>query len=216
MTVALPHGAEGGADWRRICGFCCLNRSILTVTSTPSLRMAPSVVIMVDTAGSTDAAKSLEHSFAKMRPTLQALLLADHVYQDRSTNKMVVAGIFNRINLRPIATVIEPSKQAGAEGGIREIPLNQVISAGSPYAYLSMTDIWGEQAFELRFVALEDNQAIMGLQFKVQSNDRLATVEACFPLPPWQISKAGVYALELLHNSDLLGSLRITAEMGEQ
>ena len=33
------------------------------------------------------------------KPVLQALVLADHVYQDKTTGKMVIAGTFNRLHV---------------------------------------------------------------------------------------------------------------------
>lgn len=71
-----------------------------------------------------------------MKPVLQALVLADRVYQDVS-GKKVIAGTFSgfKFSKRPPAgEIIRPDgqKQRVIAGG---------MSAGSPYVYISLTDV---------------------------------------------------------------------------
>ncbi|MDX1967544.1 MAG: hypothetical protein SFV23_10260 [Planctomycetaceae bacterium] len=137
-------------------------------------------------------------------PVLQALLLADHVYQDRSTGKHVICGVFSELRFIP------PS----AGGGLPHtpgtpIPVHKTIRAGSPYLYMSFTDVHGQKAFELRYVDLRDNTTLFSTKFQIDCPDPLATVEVSLPLPALPAPHAGVYALELLYDDVLLGSHRV-------
>ena len=61
------------------------------------------------------------------KPLLQALLLADHVYQDRDTGKKVIAGTFNQLHLtkaKPAPKETEPPA-AGPAGGQGAAPAGE-------------------------------------------------------------------------------------------
>src|SRR5262245_32592065 len=52
------------------------------------------------------------------RPVLQAMVLADHVYQDRLSGKYIIAGTFGRIGLRaPQAQAAQPAAPPAANSG---------------------------------------------------------------------------------------------------
>ena len=140
-------------------------------------------------------------------PVLQALILADHVYQDRDTGKKVIAGTFNVLRFS------RPSPQAAETSPTVPRPLRpaEVMKAGSPMVYLSLTDVRGTMSLDLRYVDLADNEVLMRGKFQVQSEDPLRTVEAVVAVPPLPIRHPGAYALELLYEDELLGALRITA-----
>ncbi len=142
-----------------------------------------------------------------MKPVLQALLLADHVYQDAATGKKVIAGTFNQLRFfkkqRPGSP--EDVESAGAQqqvfGGVH---------SGSPYVYISLTDIRGSVSCVLRYVDLEDNKALLETEFSITCGDPLETREIIVPMPPLPAGKAGIHALELLCDDAPVGSLRIT------
>ena len=142
----------------------------------------------------------------KVKPVLQALLLADHVYQDKDTGKKIVAGIFNRM------------LRGKTEQEIEKLPSGEKVKhvlrgqAGSPYAFISLTEIRGLLPFELRYVDLSDNRVCLRTTFTVDCKDPLATVELSLAMPRLPTPHEGVYALELLCNDEPLGSLRITVE----
>lgn len=141
-----------------------------------------------------------------MKPVLQALLLADRVYEDKATGKKIVAGIFQRLFFkRPEDFKAELEKQ-----GITSVPGG--LHAGSPYAYVSLADVRGKQPFTLRYVDLAEDKPVFEAKFTVSCNDPLKTVEIIAPLPPLPTVKAGTYALELLWNDEPLGSFRVTVE----
>jgi len=148
-----------------------------------------------------------------VKPVLQALLVADHVYSDSVTGKKIVAGIFHRLMFkRPNV----PEEQAEPPK-----PVIQVGSsghrAGSPFCYLSLTEVRGEQPFELRFVDLGTDTVIFGTKFGFKSDNPLQTIEHILPLPTLPINKPGVFALELLWNNEPLGSHWIVVdEVGDE
>lgn len=164
-------------------------------------------------------------------PVLQALLVADHIYQDQATGKFVICGIFGTIFFLPpegnppsesSAMPHEPnaasSGEASAETGSKTpgpsaaqqpMPLNRFLRAGSPSAYVSMTEIHGQRSFELRYVDLNENIVLFTFEFKVECRNPLETIQLTLPLPVLPVPHEGVFALELLCEGELLGSHRI-------
>lgn len=155
-------------------------------------------------------------------PILQALLVADHVYQDRSTGKVIVCGIFHKIGFRPEDKPAEQNAGGDAGGGYppgyTEIPIHRVQRMGNPWVYLALTELRGEKEFELRYVDLLENTALLGVNFKLKSDDPLKTVELALPLPSIPRPRFAAdernrtFGLELLCDNELIGSHRILAE----
>lgn len=166
-------------------------------------------------------------------PVLQALLVADQIYQDQATGKFVICGIFGTIFFLPHddeRTVESESSKDSADksagqpgnnsgGGVegpagaapvpQQMSLNRLIRAGSPYAYVSLTEVHGQRSFELRYMDLKDNTVVFAFEFKVDWRNPLETVQLSLPLPALPISHEGVFVLELLCEGELLGSHRI-------
>lgn len=141
-----------------------------------------------------------------MKPVLQALVLAEHIYQDVS-GKKVICGTFNqvRFSTKPLA-----QQRKTAEGEtVRVIPGG--VQGGSPYAYLSLTDVVDETALVFQFVNLTLNQTLFTRRIVIKDVNRLATIELVLPLPHLGISKAGVYAFEIVCEGEIIGSYRISA-----
>ena len=164
-------------------------------------------------------------------PVLQAMLLADQVYQDRATGKYVICGIFSAIHFVPKEppTGKDRSAGAGAVGGGNEdgetdetsepsapapapVPIARLVRAGSPFAYVSLTELQGTRKFELRYVDLEENNVLFGTTFEVSCRDPLETIQITVPLPPLPIPHEGVFVLELLCDGEMLGSHRVLAK----
>jgi hypothetical protein len=157
-------------------------------------------------------------------PVLQALLVADQIYQDQATGKFVICGIFGTIFFIPHeneGSPVEPTQNenGGANGGgqgpagqpfaQQQMPLNRFLRAGSPSAYVSLTEINGQRSFELRYVDLNQNNVLFTFEFKVDCRNPLETVQLTLPLPVLPVPHEGVFALELLCEGELLGSHRI-------
>jgi hypothetical protein len=140
-----------------------------------------------------------------VKPILQALLLADRVYEDKATNKKIVAGIFHQITFVSQGEVQKAIESQGT------VPVPHAgFQSGSPFGYVSLTEIHGEQLFTLRYVDLDDNTVLFKLDFKINSKDPLQIIDLGIPLPPLPATKSGVFALELLlQDGHPLGSCRI-------
>lgn len=124
-----------------------------------------------------------------MKPVLQALVLADHVYVDVYSGKKVIAGTFSALFSDRFPCVL-----------------------GRPtHAYISMTEAEvGLVALELRYVDLSNDQVLMKTDIEVKSQGPLSTVDFISEVPPIPMPHDGAYAFELLWNNELVGSLRVT------
>jgi hypothetical protein len=154
------------------------------------------------------------------KPVLQALLLAEHVYQDRATGKKIIAGTFNRLNFskrRPPPPALPLPGSPPPEGDVppaappEGTELHNVISPGSPFAFITLTDVHGTIPLELRYVDLANNVVLLTTRFQVSCDDPLNTLELTVPIPMLPAPHEGVYALELLHSDEPLGTMRIVA-----
>lgn len=142
------------------------------------------------------------------KPLLQALILADHVYQDAQTGKKVIAGTFNQLFY---FRQDKPPTPPPPPGTPRKFSIQEMTRAGSPYAYISLTDVRGNVPLQLRYVDLSTNATLLHIDFQVRSEDPLSTIEAVVPVPPLPTPHAGAFALELFTGEEPLGSIRITA-----
>jgi hypothetical protein len=137
------------------------------------------------------------------------LVLADSVYQDKFTGKKVIAGTFNQVGF--FKSKAAPPAPEESSGKMRPLAPHEVRWMGSPTAYVSLTELRGLVELELRYVDLSDNAVLLAANIRAACDNPLNTVEAIVPLPPLPTPHAGGYALELLWDNELLGSLRITA-----
>jgi len=130
-----------------------------------------------------------------MTPIIQALVLADHIYEDKS-GKKIIAGTFNQIRRKKIQV------QGGTE-------------LGSPWLYLSLTDVVDETRLILQLVNRETNAVLRETVITIKNQDRLATVELVLPLPPlWRVLPApGQYSYDVVSSEgEILGSHRLILE----
>ena len=172
-------------------------------------------------------------------PILQSLLLADHVYRDQTTGKHIICGVFSTIFFTPNAN---PENQPGAAGGnrggngngngaggqpgenrpentgeptTRSQPIQNLMQAGSPYVYFSVTELTSRKTFEVRYVDLHENRVLFQAEVPIECDDPLKTIEVSMPLPrlPLVALQERVYALEILCEGQLLGSHRVLARI---
>jgi hypothetical protein len=142
-----------------------------------------------------------------VKPVLQALVVADQVYEDRS-GKKIIAGTFNTLRFSrkpPVAQIERPdgTKQDVILGGMQ---------SGSPCAYISLTDVCEGTKLQIQFADLTRNKMLFGTEVAITKVKRLSTIELVFPLPRLPIQEAGTYALEVVCDGEILGSYRITGE----
>ena len=119
-------------------------------------------------------------------PVLQALVLADHVYEEVS-GKYIIAGTFN--------TVTAPDFPSQYQG--------------SPCAYILLAEVHGQTTVSLRFVDLLDDKVLLRATIGIENADPLQSVQIGIHVPRLRLPHPGVYRFELLHDGVLLGSLRI-------
>jgi hypothetical protein len=146
-----------------------------------------------------------------VKPVLQALVLADRIYDDKGSGKKVIAGTFNRLIV--LRHRDEPEVLPKGEASLVKIPAGG-MQAGSPYAYLSLTEMRGEANLVLRYVQLKglEHEAVFQTELQVRCEDPLRTVELVVPLPTLP-PIPGVFALEVLCENELLGAHRVVVEL---
>jgi hypothetical protein len=137
-----------------------------------------------------------------MKPVLQALVLAEHVYTDVS-GKKIIAGTFNIINIRRFS----PEQVKAGQNVLAQ-------QMGSPWAYLSLTDVVDKTKIALQFVNVSTHAVLFHTEIQILNQDRLATVEIVMPLPQLMLfmSGPGTYSLDALWEGEPLGSHRIDAK----
>ncbi len=136
-----------------------------------------------------------------IKPVVYALLLADQVYQDRQSEKFVIAGTFNQVAVQPKPPETPP-------GEVRPVGLADLFAPGSPCAYVSVTNVRGRVPMELQVVSLADNSLIWYYRVDVEASDPLEIVEFAIRMPRLP-EQPGIYALELLAGSEVVASRRV-------
>jgi len=147
-----------------------------------------------------------------VKPVLQSLILADHIYQDAATGKKIIAGTFNKLFFRRQDASSEQKHVVDESTGEKRVLVQGGMQLGSPYAYVSLTEVRGEVKCALRYVDLEEDRPLLQCEFQIDSNDPLQTIEIILPLPPLPTGKAGIHSLELICNDEPIGSLRVHVE----
>jgi hypothetical protein len=145
-----------------------------------------------------------------VKPVLQALVLAERVYST-DDGRQIICGTFNEVNLlnRKNNDADEATGRTTLRGGV----------AGSPYAYVSLTDVCDSTLLKLQFVSLRKNKVLFEKEITIQCQDRLATVEIVLALPHFNVPEAGMYAFEIVCEGEIIGSSRIKVnirEVGEE
>jgi hypothetical protein len=140
-----------------------------------------------------------------MKPVLQALVLAERIYEDKS-GKKVICGTFNQLL---IGTIPIPAKKN--PDGTEKRALPGGTDPGCPAAYVSLTDVVDGTEITLQMVNVSKNQVLFQTGLRIEVNDRLATVEIIAPLPPINvfIREVGTYSLDVLWRNEILGSHRL-------
>jgi hypothetical protein len=148
-----------------------------------------------------------------MKPVLQALVLAERIYEDKS-GKKIICGTFNGLLIGQL-----PLPEHENPDGSRTKLVPGGTDLGCPAAYISLTDLVEGTELVLQFVNVTKNQVIFQTGFKVNVQDRLATVEIVAPLPPiaQYVQEVGTFSLDVLCDNEILGSHRLLVrELGQQ
>lgn len=97
----------------------------------------------------------------------------------------------------------------------RQQPIQQLMQAGSPYVYFSVTELLGRKLFEVRYVDLKENRTLFQTELPIECHDPLLTVEVTLPLPrlPLVDFEERSYGLEVVCEGQLLGTYRVLARI---
>jgi hypothetical protein len=142
------------------------------------------------------------------KPVLQALLLADHVYRDGQTGKFIIAGTFNSMLTADPSTAAESTPLDPVSEKLVSQGSFKYHQAGSPWVYACLVDVKGTIELILRYVSLKDERIHFQAKISITSEDPIQACEFKTHMPPLP-RQFGVYALEVLCDEELLGSLRV-------
>lgn len=108
----------------------------------------------------------------------------------------------------------QPSSEAGHPPS-RPQPIQNLVQAGSPYVYFSVTELKSRKTFEVRYVDLHENRVLFQAEVPIECDDPLKTIEVSMPLPrlPLVALEERVYALEIVCEGQMLGSHRVLARI---
>lgn len=140
-----------------------------------------------------------------MKPTVQAILLADRVYQDKS-NKFIIVGVFD---VHAFKLNKQEPQSAEVEAGPIKRSFLEIQSTGNPWVYISLTDIKVPVTLELRFESLTSGMVFFTTQFSIQTdNDPLSSHQIALPVPKLP-NIVGTYALDLIYDQASIGTHRV-------
>ncbi|MCA9081798.1 MAG: hypothetical protein KDA58_14645 [Planctomycetaceae bacterium] len=144
-----------------------------------------------------------------IKPLVQAVLVADHVYQDTQTGKFVVCGILGRVHCDRSTVNDATESGSGSVQGRRAVIIPKGgLKWGSPFLYWSVTEVHRTQLFTIRYVQLATDRVMFELPVNLSANDPMQVVQSVIPLPELPMI-GGHYALEVIWNNEILGAHRI-------
>lgn len=123
---------------------------------------------------------------------VQALLLADRVYEDLLTHNKIIAGTFNQLFVRGVGP--------------------QII-AGTYWLYFGVTQLRGAIPFSIRIVDLADDSTLIqadGFEIRCDDPNRLADMIVQLPIPA---PHPGVFCIEVLNGDVVVGTLRFEIKL---
>jgi hypothetical protein len=148
----------------------------------------------------------LPYGCSSMKPVLQALVLAERVYEDKSSGKKIIAGTFNLVRIG-----MPSPEEVELPDGRKQRVIRGGTDPGCPSVYVSLTDVVDGTEISLQFVNMSKNQVMFTMGIRIESADRLATVEIVAHLPPFArvVREAGTFSLDVVWKGEILGSHRV-------
>jgi hypothetical protein len=144
-----------------------------------------------------------------MKPVLQALVLAERVYEDKDSRKKIIVGTFNLI----MTGRSDPGSAPVGVPGIVAAPPGG-YDPGNPSAYVSLTDVVSGTKLHLEYVNLRTSQVLFQANIEISKAERLDTVELIIPLPRMTMlsPEPGTYSLDVVWEGQTLGSHRLVVK----
>ena len=144
-----------------------------------------------------------------MKPVLQALLLAEHVYEDKRTGSKVICGTLNKL----VRTKSSPFETTSAPDG-RQIKTARGGGIGCLYVYLNLTEVQDGTELSLQLVDTVDNHVLMHTGIRFEKAHPLDMAEAILTLPPVSFFADGRHnlSLDVVWKGEILGANRLVVE----
>src|SRR5258707_3776034 len=98
-----------------------------------------------------------------MKPVLQALVLAERIYEDKS-GKKIIAGTFNRLLIGKVQTTEQ------MPDGSHRLVLPGGTDPGCPAAYISLTDVVDGTEITLLMMQISKNMPLFRTSLQLNSN----------------------------------------------
>ena len=142
-----------------------------------------------------------------MKPVLQALLLAEHVYEDKRTGSKIICGTLNRL-MRSSKPHIESSTDSDG----KEVKNARGGGVGCVHVYIGLTDVVDGTKISLQLVDTQDNEVLMCQNIVFEKANRLDLAEVVAVLPPVSLFAAGRnnLSMDVVWNDEILGAHRLT------
>lgn len=117
---------------------------------------------------------------------VQALLLADHIYQDEGSGKFVIAGTFHQLNVAAVPTTFE-----------RTIGV-----------FVSLCGLMGQAAIRLEFCDAASGAVLLGTRsLDISCSDPDTPVEFAVEVPRLPLPHAGRYRLRVVAEEQVVGEM---------
>ncbi len=124
-----------------------------------------------------------------MKPSLQAIWLADTASQDENTGKVTVSGMFDCV----------------------EVKAEETEFASPAVVFFALREVHGRVDLSLLLVDLSTDEAILRRLFAVQNDNPLATTDVVLNVPSIPVPHPGSFAWELYWNEESIGTSRLEA-----
>jgi hypothetical protein len=132
---------------------------------------------------------------SRPKPVLQALVLADQIYEDKLTGKKVIAGTFNCIWSASFPATLDRMT----------------------WAFIALTEVRSPIDLEIQFRRMATQDVLLtSPKIPLSPESPLSTYELVMPVDRLPLPTPGIYSLDVLFEEEILGSLRITATIKSQ
>ena len=128
--------------------------------------------------------------------TLQSFILADHVYMDVMTRKMIIAGTFDRLHAMQFPTQL----------------------SHKTFAYLRLTDFRDKHKLKICFIDLTDESVLMGSpEIEFENSSPNESNELIMEVPPFPMPHPGYFEFVVFCDGNRIGRIRMElAELEER
>ena len=122
--------------------------------------------------------------------SLQALLLADHIYKDTVSGKYIIAGTFHQLN----------------------VPAFPATFGKTVGVFVSLCGVKGKTGINLEFLDTSTGKVLMHTQsLEISCDTTELSVDFAIEVPPLPLPHAGRYLFRLAADGNILGEVAVIA-----